>query len=448
MIGLRMRSAAALIAMTIVLPAAPAGAAVQVERVESPGGLIAWLVRDDSVPVISMSFAFRGGAALDPAGKEGRASMVSGLLDEGAGSLDSAAYQERLRDNAIRLGFDASRDSFDGQLRTIRENRVLAFEMLGMALTAPRFEVDAVERIRSQIITGLERAKTDPGTMARRGWMRAVFGDHPYGRQTGGTLESVPGLSIADFRGFVAERLARDALVIGVAGDISAAELAPLLDVAFAGLPAKAAPASLPRPQLMLTGQTLVLDLAVPQSTVVFGQAGPKRRDPDYYAATVLNHILGGGSFTSRLTEEVREKRGLAYSIYSYLSPFEQTGLLMGSAGTQNARVAETLSVIRAEWRRMAEQGPTLREVTEAKSNLTGAFPLRFTSTGRVARMLVGMQWFDLGMDYIDRRNSLIDAVTLDDVRRVARKWLAPDRLAVVIAGQPEGIDPAAPARN
>ncbi len=447
MIALSRRLAAVYLVAILSLAAAPAQAVVQVERVESPQGIVAWLVRDDSVPVISMNFGFRGGAALDPADKVGLANMVSGLLDEGAGELDSGSFQERLRDTSVRLGFSASRDSFDGSLRSIRENRQIAFELLGMALTAPRFDAEPVERIRSQIVTGLERAKSDPGTMARRAWMRSTFGDHPYGRQANGTLETIPNITADDLRTFVTERLARDRLLIGVAGDISAAELAPLLDVAFAGLPANAAPADLASPTLSLPGGTTVVDMPVPQSTVIFGHGGLLRTDPDYYAASVLNHIFGGGSFTSRLMEEVREKRGLAYSVYSYLSPFERVGLWMGGAATQNARVSETLSVLRDEWKRMAEEGPTDREIEEAKSNLTGAFPLRFTSTGRVARMLVGMQWYDLGMDYIDRRNSLIAAVTAEDVRRVARELLQPGQLTVVVAGQPEGVG-AAPARN
>ena len=333
---------------------APPAAAVEVERVRSTGGIEAWLVQDHTNPIITVRLAFRGGAALDPAGKEGLAEMVSSLLDEGAGDLDSQTFQRRLEDLSISLRFDAGRDVFGGRLRTLTENRDAAFGLLRLALNAPRFDEAPVERIRTQILIGLKRNLEDPDAIARRALARTLFPDHPYGRPVGGTLESVDAILAEDLRRFVAERLGRDNLVIGVVGDISADELALLLDQTFGALPAKASSWSVPDTRAQASGETVVINKAVPQSAIVFGHGGPKRDDPDFYAAYVMNYVLGGGGFTSRLYNEVREKRGLAYSVYSYLNPLDHAALIVGGAGTANARVADTLAVVRGIWRRMA----------------------------------------------------------------------------------------------
>ncbi|MBI4185251.1 MAG: insulinase family protein [Proteobacteria bacterium] len=431
---------AALVAALLVAGWAGPAAAVAVQRVVSDAGIEAWLVQDDSIPVISLSASFRGGAALDPPGLEGLANMTARLLDEGAGVLPSQEFQAVLEDNAITLGFEASLDQFNLHLRTLRENRGLAFRLLELALTEPRFDREPIERVRRQLLAEMERSRQQPQRVANRAWFNMVFPDHPYGRPVSGTPATISEIGRDELGRFVSERFARDSLVVGVAGDVSPAELKGLLDMAFARLPAGAAPVRLADAVPAAGGQTLVINVQVPQSVVVFGQRGVKRTDPDYYAALVMNYILGGGGFSSRLTEEVREKRGLAYGVYSYLSPMDRVGLLMGGVATENARVAETLKVVTGEWRRMREEGPTASELADAKTFLTGSFPLRFTSTGRIAETLVGMQIYDLGLDYIDRYAGLIEAVTLEDVRRVARDLLDPDELAVVVVGQPEGI--------
>jgi len=421
-----------------------AASAVTVERVVSPGGIEAWLIHDSMVPLVSIEFSFRGGAALDPAGKAGLADMTSSLLDEGAGDLDSQAYQQKLADLAVELNFSAGTDTFRGSFKTLNRNRDEAVELLRLALSAPRFDADAVERIRQQILAVLARKSTDPDEIAGRVWWKAVFPDHPYGRPVEGMPQSIAAVTVADMRRFVTERFARDQLIVGVVGDITPDELGPLLDRAFGELPATGKSVRLDEASLHAPGQTFVVRENVPQSVVQFGQAGLKRDDPDYYVATVLNYVLGGGSFASRLYSEVREKRGLAYSVYSYLSPMDATGILAGGVSTENSRVGESLEVIRAEWARMRDGGVTEAELKDAKTYLTGSFPLRFTSTDRIARMLVGMQYNDLGIDYIDRRNAYIDAVTLDDVARVAKSLLRPEALTFVIVGDPEGVEATA----
>jgi len=439
MMAMLLRRAASALSLLVIVAFAPAAGAVDVQRVTADG-IEAWLVEDHSNPIIAVAIAFRGGGALDPAGKEGQARMAAALLDEGAGNLDSQAFQGRLEDLAVRLRFNAGLDTVGGSLRTLSENRDAAFDMLRLALTQPRFDAEPVARIRSQIAASLRQSAEDPNSVANERMFAALFPDHGYGRTVEGTLESIATITADDLRGFVGQRLARDNLVIGVVGDITPEELARLLQSTFGDLPETSAPASVPDVAPVTTGGTIVVEKPARQSAIVFAQRGLKRDDPDFYAATVLNHILGGGSFTSRLYDQVREKRGLAYSVHTSLAPLDHAAMIIGGAGTANERAAETVSVIRDQWRRVAEGGVTADELADTKTYLTGSFPLRFTSSNRIARILVAMQMEDLGIDYLDRRNGLIEEVTLDDVNRLAATLLDPDTLTFVVAGRPDGI--------
>lgn len=431
-------AATVLFAIVAVLP--HDAHAIDIQRVKSPGGIEAWLVRDTSVPVISFTFAFRGGASVDPAGKEGRAEMVSGLLDEGAGDMTSQAFQRALEDTAARLRFSSSTDRFRGSLRTLSANREEAFRLLTLAVNAPRFDARPVERIRAQMIAGLRSSLQDPDTIAMRTWYGMVFPDHPYGRPNGGTIESVKKITSADLHEFTNTYFVRDSLVVGVAGDISVEELKVRLDQVFGRLPKDRGGPTVQDTRPKAAGKQVVVDRNIPQSVVVFGHAGLARNDPDWYIATVMMRVLGGGGFSSRLTEEVREKRGLAYSVYSYLNPYDHTALIMGGVATANARVAESLDVIRAEWRRMADHGVTTEELESAKTYINGSFPLRLDSTGRIAGILLAVQLNDLGIDYLNKRSKLINNVTSDDVKRVANRLLKADALTVVVVGKPKGL--------
>lgn len=418
-------------------------AALDIQRVRSPGGIEAWLVRDTSVPVVSFNFAFRAGAAVDPPGKSGRADMVSSLLDEGAGELSSQEFQGQLEDIAASLRFTSSMDRFRGSLRTLSANRDEAFRLLALALTRPRFDENPVERIRAQMIAGLRHSLQDPDTIASRTWFRTAFPEHPYGQSSDGTIESVNAITVADLRDFTRRYLVRSSLVVGVAGDISSDELARRLDEVFGGLPAAGRGDTIPHVKPAAAGRLVVIPRNVPQSVVMFGHEGIARKDPDWYAAYVMMRVLGGGGLVSRLHEEVREKRGLAYSVYAYLNPYDHAALIMGGVATANQRVAESLRIIRSEWRRMAEQGVGEEELAAVKTYINGSFPLRLDSTRRIAGMLVSVQLHELGIDYLSRRSALISGVTVEDIRRVARRLLKPDALTVVVVGQPEGINPA-----
>lgn len=424
-----------------LLAAPPALAATKIVSVTSPGGIEAWLVEEPSIPIIALDIAFRGGTALDPADKQGLAHMVSALLDEGAGDLDALAFQSEVERRAIRLGFDARMDSFGVQFKTLSRHRDRAFELLGLALARPRFDGDAVERIRGQILANLARRSENPNAVASRAWFAKAFPDHAYGRPSRGTRQTVAAITADDLRGFVQTRFARDNVLIGAVGDVSPDELGRLLDRALGALPARAGEDTVSAVEAARDGVLSVIRKANPQSVVMFGLAAVKRDDPDYYAAYLLNYALGGGGFTSRLYREVREKRGLAYSVYSYLNPFRHSGLLIGGVGTSNERVAESLALIRSEMRRLSEEGVSAQELADAKSHLNGAFPLRLTSSDGIAAILTAMQLHGLGINYIERRAGYINAVNLYDIRRIARRVLRPDGLIVVVVGDPKGLD-------
>jgi zinc protease len=431
-----------LICLIAVVAFARPSAAVQIQRVVTDG-MEAWLVEDHANPIIAVRAAFRGsGAATDPADKAGLARLAAALLDEGAGDMDSQAFQGRLDDLAIRLGFDADLDNFGGSFETLTSNRDTAFELMRLALTQPRFDPEAIARMRGQLEAHIRSQQEDPDWLANRQLWTTLFPNHPYGRPVEGTLDTLPRIDREDLRKFTAERLARDRLVLGVVGDITPAELAPLLKATFGRLP-KGAPASVAETVPAATGGAAIVDMDVPQSAIAFAQGGLRRDDPRFYALTVLNQILGGGGLTSRLFDEVREKRGLVYSVYTGLVPLDHAALILGGAGTANERVAETIQVIREQWRRLASEGVNATELADSKTYLTGSFPLRFSGSGRIAGLLVSVQLDNLGIDYLDRRNGLIEAVTLEDVNALARHLLSPDKLTFVIVGQPKVELPA-----
>jgi zinc protease len=432
----------ALLTALVVLVTGFQARAVEVQRVVSPGGIEAWLVEDHTNPIIALELAFRGGAALDPDAKAGLAHMAASTIDEGAGPLDSQAFQGELDNLSISLRFEAGLDSFNGSLETLTENRDRAFELLRLALTEPRFDDEPVERIRSQITASLSRESEDPEYIASRVLRRLMYGEHPYARPSRGTEASIGRITVDDLRGFVRDRFGRDRLFVGVVGDITPEALGKALDETFLALPQKAAPFEVARAEVQNKGETVVIAKPIPQSVVTLAHEGIARDDPDYYAAYVVNYILGGGGFSSRLVEEVREKRGLAYSVYSYLAGYEHGDMVYGGTATQNARVGESLALIRQEWRRMAEEGPSAEELDAAKRYLTGSFPLRFNSSDNIASMLVGMQLEDLGIDYLEKRNGYVEAVTLEQAKRVANELYQPDALTVVVVGTPDGVTP------
>lgn len=425
--------------LALLLLAVPAHAATAIREIVSPGGIRVWVVEERSIPILSIEISFAGGASLDPADRPGAANLMAALLTEGAGGRDAVAFAEAVEAAALRLGASAGQDSLRVSATLLTANREASLALLGDVLARPRFDAEPLERVRAQVLSGIRSDATDPDAIAAARFAALAFPGDPYGRPREGTEASVAALVAEDLRAAHRALLVRSRARIGLVGDISAEEAGPLVDALLGALP-ETGP-TLPPPVVpALTGGVSIVDFDTPQSVVIFAQQGVAREDPDFFAAYVLNHILGGGGFSSRLTEEVREKRGLTYGVYSYLSGRDRADLWVGGVASANDRVAEALAVIRAEWARMASEGVTEEELDAAKRYLTGAWPLRFDSNGKIANILVGVQEEGLSPDYVARRNAYVEAVTAEDIARVARTRLDPAALRFVVVGRPEGL--------
>jgi zinc protease len=416
--------------------------------VKSPGGITAWLVEEHSVPLIAMRFAFDGGSAQDPAGKEGVAHFLAGMLDEGAGDISSKEFQERMEEIAMRMSFDEARDAFYGSFETLSENRDKAVALLALALSKPRFDVDAVDRVRGQLVANLAYAARDPDRVAAEQWSAMAFAGHPYGRPANGTQASLQSITRDDLAAYWSRTFAKDNLKVVVVGDMDAATLAGLLDNLFGQLPAKAKLTAVAPTQPASAVKQKVIEMAVPQSVARFGLPALTRKDKDFMAAFVLNTVLGGGAMSSRLWDEVREKRGLAYSVFTTIQPYKQTSVFTGGVATKNEQIAQSLDLIRAELKRIATDGPTEKELADAKSYLTGSFALRFDSNAKIANQLLWFWQEDMGIDYVDRRNAEIEALTLEDVKRAGKRLFENQDLIVTIVGKPKGLTAAPQPRG
>ena len=427
------------LALGLLLFALPARAEMVIQDVTSPGGIHAWLVEDRSIPFVALEIRFRGGANLDPADRRGVTNLMTALIEEGTGDLDAQGFAAARDALAADFSFSAGGDALAVSARMLTENRDAAADLLRQALTAPRFDPDAIDRVRDQVLSNLASDDQDPATLGSRAFDAMAWGDHPYGSDPDGTAGSVTALTRDDIMAAYKAAIAQDRIYVAAAGDIDATELGLLLDKLLAGLPDKGAPLP-PRATWQLSGGVTVRDFPVPQSVVLFGQEGIKRDDPDFFAAFILNEVVGGGRFGARLMTEVREKRGLTYGIGTYLAPMDLGELVGGQFSSDNTKVAEAIDIVRTEWNRAATGGITAQELATTKTYLTGSYPLRFDGNAAIANILVGMQMEDLPIDYPVSRNARIEAVTLDDVARVARRVLRPADLHFVVVGQPVGL--------
>lgn len=421
------------------LTATVAVAAVEIKTITSPGGIDAWVVEEPSIPFTALEIRIQGGTSLDLPGKRGATNLMMALIEEGAGDMTAQEFQSRLESLAASFSFRAFDDTISVSAQFLTENRDEALDLLRIALTDPRFDADAIERVRAQVLTGIASDAKSPNRIAGAAFNAAAFGEHPYGTAADGTVDSVNALNRDDLVQAYRNALTRDRLYVSAVGDITAEELGPMLDILLGDLPAEGPP--LPEDVAFgLAGGVTVIDFETPQSVALFGHEGIKRDDDDFFAAFILNEVLGAGGFESRLMQEVREKRGLTYGISTFLVPKQHAELMLGQVASSNATIAEAIAVTRTEWARMASEGITAQELESAKTYLTGEYPLRFDGNGEIADIMVGMQMIGLPPDYVINRNAYIEAVTLDDINRVAAELLRPDDLHFVVVGQPEGL--------
>lgn len=430
----------------LVLPASAHAATkrfLDIQQVTSPGGIHAWLVEDHSAPVISMQFAFAGaGSSNDPAGKQGLGQLVTNTMDEGAGDIPSPFFQKILSDLSISLGYSIGRDNYQGSLRTLTRTKDKAFDMLRLSLNQPRFDNEAVQRMKDANFARIREALSDPDWMAARIMNDVSYAGHPYANNSGGTITSLAAITADDLRAFVKNELTRDRLMVSVAGDISKEDLARALDTIFGTLPATGKASTVPDIKLQNPGVLALYKRNIPQTIIMVAQPGIDRKDADWHTAQVMNFILGGGGFGSRLTAEVREKRGLTYGIFSGFAQLDHISTLSIETSTRNEKTAEVLSLIKAELVKMQTADVTAEELKDAKSYLTGSMPLSLTSNAQVANMMLGMQLDKLPDNYLDTVADKINAVTATDIRRVANRLLTPDKTVTILVGAPTEIKP------
>ncbi len=414
---------------------------LDIREVKSPGGITAWLVEDHTLPIISIEFSFKeAGSARESKERQGLARLVSNTLDEGAGDYDSQAFQKALTDNSISLSFGAGRDDFSGSLKMLTRHKDKALELMSVALTKPRFEQEAIDRMKAANIARIKSSMTEPDWIAARLQNDLTYGDHPYALNSGGTLSSLAAITRDDLQSFVKNNLTRDRLHIGVAGDISAEELGRVLDQLFAALPEKATTSTIKDTAIQNTGKSYLYKQDIPQSFISLVGEGLDYRDPDYYPAQVMNFVLGGSGFGSRLTEEVREKRGLTYGISSYLFDMDHASGFVIGLSTENKNASEAMKIINTELARMRDQGITAEELKAAQDYMVGSLPMSFSSTAAIAATARSLQEIGYPMDHYDRYPDLIRGVTLADVERVSKRLLHPEKMLTILVGQPEGI--------
>ena len=420
--GVRYLSTTVVMLLVAAFVVVPANAELSIREIVSPKGVKAWFVEDYTIPLIAINFAFRGGSTQDPAGKEGLANLMTGLFDEGAGDLDSDAFQEAIDDAAAEMRFSASRDAMYGSVRILADQLDDAVPLIELAINEPRFDPDPIERIRSQIVAAITARERDPQTKAAQKWVKELYGDHPYSRRNRGTKESLEQITPDDLKALHGRLLARKNLHVGIVGAIDEATAQRVLDRLFGSLPEN--PQLLPVQDTELRqGQRIHISYDLPQTSLRLAWPGIERTDPDFFPAYVMNYILGGGSFSSRLYNEIREKRGLAYGVSSYLVNFDHASSLGINTATRSDRAGETLNLILDEVERMATDGPTAEELNAAKKTIIGGYAVNnLDSSGSVARTLVELQLSDLGIDYIQRRAALIENVTLEQAGAVAKR--------------------------
>ena len=429
-----------ILSLCLTVSATIAQADVEIKTITSAGGINAWVVEEPSIPFTALEIRVRGGASLDEPGKRGAINLMMALIEEGSGDMDAQAFQTKLESLAASLSFRVYDDTASVSAKFLTENRDEVLALLRGALIEPRFDQAAIDRVRAQVLSGIASDAKNPNRIAGAAFNAAAFGDHPYGTSSDGTEESVNALTQDDM--FAAHRnvLTRDRIFVSAVGDITAEELGPMIDTLLGDLPAEGPP--LPDDIAFgLAGGTTIIDYETPQAVALFGHAGLKRDDEDFFAAYILNQVLGAGGFESRLMEEVREKRGLTYGISTFLVSKFHAEMMLGQVASANATIAEAIAVTRAEWARMATDGLTQDELDTAKTFLTGEYPLRFDGNAKIAGIMVGMQMIGLPPEYVINRNDYIEAVTLDDISRVAAELLRPDDLHFVVVGQPVGLE-------
>ncbi len=428
-----------IIISTVCLLASAPAFATNIQEVKSKSGITAWLVEEHAQPLISVHITFRdSGSAYDPDGKDGRTAMTSSMLMEGAGNMDSEAFSKALETSAIKLSFTSDTDNFYAVLNTLSEEKEKAFNYLSLALTQPRFDDSSLARIKRQTLLAIKQQQEKPYYRLSRAWQERIFANHPYSKDDMGTEKTVSNLSKIELQNFVKKYLTKENIIVSVAGDITPDELTILLDKNLSNLPANYKPdvkiADISPPK---DNKQIVIEQDIPQTIIHFGVEGIKRSDPDYITAYVMNYLLGGGTLTSRLNTEIREKRGLTYSASSTLTQMKHTALFEGGFSTRNEKAGEAISALKQTLNELSQNGINESELSDIKRFLVGSFVVKLDDNNSVASFLSMMQLHHLGIDYINKRNDLINSVSVKQVNEMAKRLIHIDNLQIIMVGKP-----------
>lgn len=414
---------------------------LDIQEIQTQSGITTWFVEDHTLPIISLQFSFlNAGSKNENVDKQGTAKLLSNMLDEGAGEIKSQEFQKQLADHSISLSFSSSRDHFNGQVKTLSRNKDKAFALLKLALDTPRFDKEPLERMKAANISRIRSSLSDPDWIAARLQNELIYNGHPYAQNSGGTISTLEKVSADDLRSFKRQHLTKDRLVVSAAGDISAAELKTVIDDIFKDIAdgkENSQTQSAPSPK---TG-IFVFEKDIPQTLIEITFPAFNRLDPDFYALQVFNYIYGGGGFGSRLMEEVREKQGLTYGIYSYSSLLDESQKFYISTSTQNDKAKTVLEILESEKNKITENFVSKEELENAKKYLVGSLPLSLTSTDKIASIALSLQKNNRSIDYLDLYKDKINAVSLEDVQRVAKRILKIENATTLLVGKPSDID-------
>ena len=410
--------------------------AIDFKSLKTDSGIKFWLVEDKSLPLISLSFLFKGGSSLDPVGKEGVTNLMTSLLDEGSDNFSAPEFKLAMRENGVKISYSASKEKINGTFQVVKSQIQEGFWLLHESLNKPLFQLDKINEVKSQIEASIKIDQSNISTIASDKFNDFFFINNKLGKTVKGNLDSLSKIKRLDILKSFEKSITKNNLVIGIAGDINSELAKKYIDYVFGNLPINNSikPIStLPN----LRNGVEIFEIDTPQTTVVFGQRGLSRNNKDYFSARIANYILGGGGFQSRLYKEIRERNGLVYSIYSYLLPFERIGIIIGGFQTRNENVKNTIQKVRDEWINIRVNGISKKELANAKTYFKGSFSRNLTSTISIANLLMIVQYYDLGEDYFANRDLIIDNVKLNHVNKLVKNLFDNDKLFFMVVGKP-----------
>jgi zinc protease len=426
---------------TLSMLASAAHAILPIQHWETSRGARVYFVENRNLPMFDLAVEFPAGAGFDTPGKSGVGNMTNHMLRLGAGGLEEDELARRLADVGAQMSGRFNSDRAGLGLRTLssKAERTQALDVFARALAEPAFPEPVLEREKARLVSALKEADTRPDTIAAVTFSRMIYRDHPYGLRTSGEVDTVQKIVRADLAEFHRARYTAEHAVVALIGDLTREEAAAIAEAVTAKLPEGAGPApQLPPVAALKEGSSRWIRHHAAQSHILMGAPGTRRDDPDYFALFVGNHILGGGGFVSRIVEEARQKRGLAYSAYSYFSPLAVEGPFVIGMQTEGAQAPEALAVVRKTFSDFMAYGPTPEELAAAKKNIVGGFPMRIDSNRKILEYLSMIGFYRLPLTYLDDWVKNVEAVTVDDIRRAFQKRFDPERMVTVVVGPVE----------